>query len=279
MGSFRFDGQRIAYREHGSGDRVLVLVHGLLMNHRMYDRLAPAIAARGNRVVCVDLLGHGASDRPDDLRRYSISAFADQVDSLLDHLEIAEAVVGGTSLGANVGLELAARHPARARGLMVEMPVLENALVAVAMIFTPIIVALRFGAPAIKAVAAATGRVPRTHYLVDIVLDWLRREPEPSLAVLQGMLLGRTCPPRAERRALEQPALVIGHRADPLHPFTDADMLVEEMPNSRLVNANSIVEWRLSPERLNDELAAFLDEVWSAPGAGSSEAPPKRATA
>ena len=48
-----------SYDVHGSGDRVLVLVHGLLMNRRMYDALAPEIASRGNRVVTVDLLGHG----------------------------------------------------------------------------------------------------------------------------------------------------------------------------------------------------------------------------
>ena len=45
------------------GDRVLILIHGLLMNGSMFARLAPEMAARGNRVVCVDLLGHGAQRR------------------------------------------------------------------------------------------------------------------------------------------------------------------------------------------------------------------------
>ena len=56
---------------------------------------------------------------------------------------------------------------------------------------------------------------------------------------------------------IEQPALVIGHPADPLHPFSDSGMLAEELPNARLVEANSILEWRLSPERLDDELAGL----------------------
>ena len=78
-GSFRYRGHRIAYDVHGEGDRALVLIHGLLMNRRMYDRLAPEMAARGNRVITVDLLGHGESDKPDDMRIYSMGSLASQV--------------------------------------------------------------------------------------------------------------------------------------------------------------------------------------------------------
>ena len=265
MADLTFEGHRIAYDEYGQGDRVLVLVHGLLMNSRMFERLGPEMAARGNRVVCVNLLGHGTSDAPPELPYYSMSSFADQVVALLDHLGVDQAVVGGTSLGANVSLEFAARTPERGRALFVEMPVLENALLTVAMIFTPIMAALRLGAPVLKVVAGAAQRVPRSNYLVDIALDWIRRDPERSLDVLEGLLLGRSAPLPKERRALEHPTLVVGHPTDPLHPFGDADMLVEEMPNARLVDANSILEWRISPDRLDGELAAFLDEVWGEP--------------
>jgi pimeloyl-ACP methyl ester carboxylesterase len=268
MPSFQFEGHRIAYDEYGEGERVLVLVHGLLMNSRMYDRLGPAIAERGNRVICMNLLGHGTSDAPPELPYYSMSSFADQVVALLDHLEVEQAVIGGTSLGANTSLEFAARTPERARALFIEMPVLENALVAVAVIFTPIMVTLELGAPVLRLIAGAARRVRRTHYLVDIVLDWARRDPRRSADVLQGLLLGRTAPLPQERRELRHPTLVIGHPTDPLHPFSDADMLVEEMPNARLVDANSIFEWRLKPERLDGELADFLDEVWRPTAAG-----------
>jgi pimeloyl-ACP methyl ester carboxylesterase len=264
MGSFRYrDQHTLTYDAYGEGERVLILIHGLLMNRRMYERLGPEMAARGNRVICIDLLGHGRSDRPADPRLYSMTAFADQIRALLDHLELDEAVLGGTSLGANVGLEFAAWHPDRTKALFVEMPVLENALTAVAMIFAPIIVGLRFATPAFRIASQVASRLPRSHYLVDIVLDWVRQDPEPSADVLEGLLLGRSAPPQEDRVRMENPALVIGHPNDPLHPFNDADQLVEEMPNARLVNATSILEWRISPERLNDELASFLDEVWA----------------
>ena len=55
---------------------------------------------------------------------------------------------------------------------------------------------------------------------------------------------------------------MIGHRRDPVHPFSDSGMLVDEMPNARLLEADSIIELRMSPERLTGEIAAFLDECW-----------------
>jgi pimeloyl-ACP methyl ester carboxylesterase len=276
-GSFLYHGHRITYDVHGGGERVLVLVHGLLMNRRMYDQLAPDIASRGNRVVTVDLLGHGRSDRLADRQIYSMTAFADQVRALLDHLELEAPVVGGTSLGANVGLEFAAHHPDRAGALFIEMPVLEDALLGAALMFTPILLGLRVASPLLTGLAAVARRIPRSNYLVDIALDWIRQDPEPSRAVLEGILFGRSAPTREERQAFQQPALVIGHPNDPLHPFSDADMLVEEMPNARLVDANSILEWRLTPERLTNELAAFLDDVYAA-GEAQGERPARAAS-
>ena len=261
MGEFHYEGHRIEYDSYGEGERVLVLVHGLLMNRRMFDRLGPELARRGNRVIAVDMLGHGRSDRPEDLRLYSMPLFSRQVAALLDHLEQPAAVVGGTSLGANVALELATRDPERVRGLFIEMPVLDNALSAVAATFTPVLLGLRWGRPAFEALSVFTSAIPRSNHLVDIGLDWVRQRPGPSQAVLEGLLLGETAPHRERRLQIEQPALIVGHPRDPLHPFSDSGMLAEELANARLVEASSPFEWRFAPGRLNDELAAFLDEI------------------
>ena len=263
MAEFDFNGSRISYDEYGSGDRPLVLIHGLLMNRRMFDRLGPAMAERGNRVITVDLLGHGRSDRPADMSKYSMTFFARQVSALLDHLGLQQAVVGGTSLGANVSLELAYLQPERVKAMMIEMPVLDNALLSAAVIFTPMMVVLRFGEPVLKLVAAGARRIPRSNPLLDLGLDWIRQDPAPSEAILEGLFLGSSAPHRQFRVQMEQPALVVGHHADPLHPFSDAGMLAEEMPNARLIEANSILEWRVSPKRLDGELAGFLDTVWA----------------
>ncbi|HYP56170.1 MAG TPA: alpha/beta hydrolase [Solirubrobacterales bacterium] len=263
MGHFRCEGHRIEYDDYGDGDRLLVLVHGLLMNRRMFERLAPDLAERGNRVVCVDLLGHGRSDRPEDLRLYSMPLFARQIVALLDHLDQPSAVVGGTSLGANVALELATRSPERARALFIEMPVLDNALPAVAAAFAPLLLGLRAGRPVFEVLSRVTSLMPRTNHLVDLGLDWVRQRPGPSGAVLEGLLLGETAPHREDRQRIEQPTLIVGHPRDPLHPFSDSGMLAEELPNARIVEATSVLEWRLRPERLTGELAGFLDSVWA----------------
>lgn len=262
-GSFRFNGHRIAFADYGEGEQVLVLAHGLLMNRHMYDQLAPEMASRGFRVITVDLLGHGASDKPTDMRAYNMPTFGDQLAALVDHLELDRPIVGGTSLGANAALEMATRHPRVARGLFIEMPVLDSALVAAGLIFLPILLTLRVAKPWLRVVATVTNRIPRSNYLIDLALDWTRRPPESSEAVLEGILFGRTAPPREERQLIGLPALVIGHQGDPLHPFTDSDMLVEEMPRARLVNAESIFEWRVKPGRLDGELAEFIDAVYA----------------
>jgi pimeloyl-ACP methyl ester carboxylesterase len=266
MASFRHQGQRIAYSIHGEGPRTTVLLPGLLLSQRMQEPLAEALAARGNRVVLMDPLGHGRSDRPRDMWRYSMTSFGGQVVGLLDHLELEQAVVGGTSLGANVTLEVAAAAPERLRGMVLEMPVLDNGLLGSALGFTPLLVALTFGEPVMKLVQRVARRVPRAPLplVAEIMLDWVSQDPGPSAAVMQGLFFGRTAPHRDLRRTFEAPALVIGHPRDPIHPFSDAGMLAEELPNARLLNASSIVELRTRPERLTAEIADFIERCWIA---------------
>ena len=298
MSSFRFEGRRIAYTEYGGGPvavttaggrgrtaksaaasaRPLIIVHGVLLSQEMNRPLAKDLAARGNRVITVDLLGHGQSDRPRDMWRYSMGIFARQVIGLMDHLEIEEAVVMGTSLGANTALEIASVAPERLRGMVIEMPVLDNALLWSALFFTPQLVALTFGEPIMKLIAHGARAVPRwllPHY-GNVMLDLIRQDPGPSGALLQGLFFGRIAPHRDERRTFEAPALVLGHHRDPVHPFSDAGMLAKELPNGRLLEADSLMELRMHPERLTGEIADFLDEAWK-PRRRQAADRPKRA--
>jgi len=265
MPHFTHDEHRLSYTVFGAGTQTTILLPGLLFSQRMQFPLARALAARGQQVVTLDLLGHGDSDRPCDMTRYSMSGFAAQTVALMDYLELEEAVVGGTSLGANATLEVAALAAERVRGMVVEMPVLDSALVACAVAFTPLMVALSYGEPVMRLIQRAARLVPRrgVPVLADLMLDWVRQDPAPSSAVIQGLFFGRIAPPPAERRTLGAPALIIGHPRDPIHPFSDADALAHELPNARLLDASSILELRIKPERLTREIANFVGECWA----------------
>jgi pimeloyl-ACP methyl ester carboxylesterase len=177
-----------------------------------------------------------------------------------------QAVIGGTSLGANATLEAAAAAPERVRGLLVEMPVLDNALLGCAIAFTPLLVSLTFGAPVTRLLSQVTRRAPRTGSLLpDMMLDWVSQDPKPSASVLQGLFFGRVAPPSEERKTFEQPTLIIGHYRDPIHPFSDSDMLMRELPNARLVQASSFLELRLTPERLTGEIVQFIERCFKPP--------------
>jgi len=265
---FEYEGHRMVFDEYGAGERVVVLLPGLLFSRRMHRPLAETLADRGHRVLSLDLLGHGDSDRPPEMFNYGMQLFAKQTVALLDHLEVERAVVGGTSLGANVALEFAALAPERAQGLLIEMPVLDNALLGCAIAFTPLLIGLTFGAPAVRLLGWGARSIPRgTSHLADMLLDWASQDPKPSASVLQGLFFGRVAPPSAERVEMDQRTLVIGHYRDPVHPFSDSDMLVSEMPNARLVEATSILELRLTPERLTNEIVRFVDRCFSPPPA------------
>lgn len=273
MSQFEHEGRQLAYTVHGDGPRTCVLIHGLLFTQRLHERLAAELARCGYRVVTIDLLGHGASDRPREMQAYSMTAFARQVVGLLDHLGVEKAVVGGMSLGANTTLEVAALAPERLQGMIVEMPVLDHALVGCAAAFTPAMVAMTLGEPVMKVLQAVSRRLPRLPWFPDQLVDLVRQDPGPSGAVLQGLLFARIAPPRELRRTFTAPTLIIGHRADPVHPFSDSGALHEELVNSRLIEASSILELRLAPERLTAEIVGFLQECWAQAPATVEPAP------
>jgi pimeloyl-ACP methyl ester carboxylesterase len=276
-GSFQVGGLRLHYERHGKGPHVLVFLHGLLLDAQMNRRLAADLGAQGNHVILLELPGHGKSDKPRHASAHRMDSYAHHVIALLDELGIDQAVVGGVSLGANVSLQVAVQAPERVRGLIVEMPVLEWAVPAAAMVFLPLLLGVHYAAPVVRALAALVRRLPRTTIApLDSFLSILSVEPEEAAAVLHGMLVGPVTPTHEDRLAIEAPTLVIGHRIDVIHPFTDADHLARQLPHARLVEARSIVELRVSPERLTAEIGSFLDEVWAGAAAGGARLRPAR---
>ena len=149
---------RLGYEIYGSGDRVLVWLHGLLLDANLSRDLARTLAAQGNRVVLLDLLGHGRSDKPRHAGPHRMDLYAEQVLCLLDELAVDQAVLGGVSLGTNVSLIAAVRAPERVRGLILEMPVLESATPAAALVFLPLLLQVHYARTPLR--LGLLGRLP-----------------------------------------------------------------------------------------------------------------------
>ncbi|WP_030771934.1 MULTISPECIES: alpha/beta fold hydrolase [unclassified Streptomyces] len=92
----------------GEGDRVALLIHGIMADHRTWRRVGPALADHGYRVVAVDLRGHGASGRG----AYSPALFADDVVETLP--TGAELAIGHSLGGLTLSLAVDRLRPARA---------------------------------------------------------------------------------------------------------------------------------------------------------------------
>jgi pimeloyl-ACP methyl ester carboxylesterase len=102
------DGLTLAYDETGSGDPPLLFIHGYTCDRSDFAPQVAHFRAR-HRVVAVDLRGHGESDAPP--HDYAMATLADDVAWMAGQLGIQHAVAVGHSLGGNVAVELAVRHP------------------------------------------------------------------------------------------------------------------------------------------------------------------------
>ena len=108
------DGVRIAYHEVGSGDPPIVFIHGIYGSRQAFVNQEEYFAP-GHRCVAVDLRGHGESDKPNQV--YSMARYADDVAELMRDLELPPAIMVGHSMGGQVVISVAARHPRQVRAV------------------------------------------------------------------------------------------------------------------------------------------------------------------
>nr|WP_090275131.1 alpha/beta fold hydrolase [Mycolicibacterium komanii]CRL68081.1 alpha/beta hydrolase fold protein [Mycolicibacterium komanii] len=101
-------GDRIAYRDVGGGQEVLLLIHGMAGSSETWRAVIPQLSRR-YRVIAPDLLGHGHSDKPRG--DYSLGAFAVWLRDLLDELGVSRATIVGQSLGGGVAMQFVYQHP------------------------------------------------------------------------------------------------------------------------------------------------------------------------
>ena len=114
----RVEGMRLHYQEFGSEtDPPIILIHGFTASTYVWHRTARLLAAQGFRVLAIDLVGFGFSEKPSYFD-YSIASQAHMVERFMDRLGIGRAVLVGSSYGGAVASAVALDHSARVEKLV-----------------------------------------------------------------------------------------------------------------------------------------------------------------
>lgn len=100
-------GSNIFYTDQGKG-KTVVLLHGFLENSKMWDAFLPQLT-KSNRIICIDLLGHGKTECLGYV--HSMELMAEAVATVLNHLNIKKSIFIGHSMGGYVALAFAERNP------------------------------------------------------------------------------------------------------------------------------------------------------------------------
>jgi pimeloyl-ACP methyl ester carboxylesterase len=112
----KLDGARIHYQSYGKGKDALVLIHGWGSNLTFWREQIPEFAKR-NRVIALDLPGHGESDKPQIA--YSMDLFANAIDAVLRDAKVERAVLVGHSMGTPVVRQFYRKYPQKTLGIVI----------------------------------------------------------------------------------------------------------------------------------------------------------------
>ncbi|MEE9349635.1 MAG: alpha/beta fold hydrolase [Flavobacteriaceae bacterium] len=111
--TFYYKNIKINYSSSGKGP-VVVLLHGFLENKTMWQEIVPSLAQK-NRVITIDLLGHGKTDNLSYV--HTMEAQAKMIKAMLNHLKLRRYFIIGHSLGGYIALAFAELFPKTIKGL------------------------------------------------------------------------------------------------------------------------------------------------------------------
>ena len=118
MKTMLINGVKYAYRVVGAGEPI-VLLHGFTGNQQQWDDVVAGLRD-AYQVITVDLLGHGATESPDEWVRYSIQNQSNDLMALMDSLGHNRFHLLGYSMGGRLALFMAMTHRERIKSLILE---------------------------------------------------------------------------------------------------------------------------------------------------------------
>lgn len=96
---------------------VLLMLHGFTGSNKTFQESITHLEEHFS-IVAPDLLGHGKTDSPDEIERYSIERIVDDLVTIIQELKIMQCFVLGYSMGGRVATAFASAHPEMVRGLI-----------------------------------------------------------------------------------------------------------------------------------------------------------------
>lgn len=109
--NMEINGVRYHVGEQGSGDKVVLLLHGMPDSSGVWRDQVPALAAAGYRVIAPDMLGYGETDKPADSARYAGDKIIADLLVLIETLGVSKLDVVGHDWGAFASWELVLNAP------------------------------------------------------------------------------------------------------------------------------------------------------------------------
>jgi pimeloyl-ACP methyl ester carboxylesterase len=257
-------------------ERTVLLIHGLTANSRYWFELGPKLAARDWCVRAPDLRGRGRGDKP--RHGYGLPIHANDLLGLCDALELSTVDLVGHSLGALIGLYLAAVHPTRVRRLVLvdaggTLPADTYDAIA------PALARLGEASPSLDAYLAAmreTTRLPwepfgERYYRYDAELhpDGTVTSSVPKSAIAEEQAAAYFTRTDALPVHVTAPTLIVratdgmlGGERGQILPRAEAERLLAAIPDSRLVEIPDTDHYTVVvPERFRHEVIAFLDDA------------------
>ncbi len=263
------DGVRVHYQERGSG-QPLVLIHGYGASTYTWKD-AFAILSNRYRVIAVDLKGFGFTGKPDG--DYTRRAQGELVVRLLDHLKIEKAILCGNSMGGEVSMNAAARHPERVAALILVdsagVTVPGTGSVSPGYLRTPVLGPL-LAAIALTSSAMVRGGLEKSFHDPAMITDdriAAYYRPLRTAGGQRGAFLARVQagddPVEPKIPGIQAPTLILWGAEDRLIPLEAGRRLQSMLPHARLVVLEKCghVPQEEMPQRFVLEVMGFIDSL------------------
>lgn len=255
-------GYEISIAEAGQGPAV-VFLHGSgpgASGASNFRSNAPAFVAAGYRVLLPDLIGYGASSKPEGID-YTLQLFTDTVFEALSQAGVTSAVLVGNSLGGGIAMQLAFDHPGFVEKLVMMAPgCVEELPVYFAM---PGIAKMKssFGSPEFSA-QDQKALITNLVYDASVVTDDLVAERYAVARTQSKDVLARMRTPNLAPRLgeLTMPVLGFWGLQDDFCPASGAQRFLDACPDARFMTFNKVGHWVQveRAEEFNRYTLAFL---------------------